>query len=124
MSHQVWSDVEKNRLYLKITKLELGRVEQFKDRVIEEIEKLKAGFQCIGDFTGIQANYELIPSDFIETYTRLYKQLIDSGMNEMIRIVRPQFYMIAMIMQEDANMNASVTYVDSMERAEVCLKKK
>ncbi len=124
MSHKIWSDSEKNRLYVSIDKLELERMAEFQEKLSKEISKLKNGFSCVCDFRSFKANYELIPTDMIKAYPAFIKWLDEEGMEEMIRVVGPQIYMLTMIMEEDTKTKTPVSYVDSMERAEWALDKK
>ena len=124
MSHQIWSNKKKNRLYLKISLLELERTEEFRENIMKEVVKLKKGFKCIGDFREFRADFELIPLDLAETYRSLMKQLIQAGMQEMVRIVNPEIYLVAKIIQEDMKLGVSIPYVYSDELAEVFLDRK
>ncbi len=118
MSHKVWSDTKNNRLYVKVGLMELERMDEFKEKITKEISNLKKDFSCIADFRNFRADVTLMPPDILKTYSNYFKWLIDAGMGEMVRVVEPQIYMISMIINEDLKEGASVTYVDSMERAE------
>ncbi len=124
MSHKVWSDIKNNRLYIKTELLELERVEEMKEKIEKEISSLKKDFNCIADFSNFQADVNLISPDILKTYSYYLKWLIDAGMGKMVWVVEPQTFIISMIIRENFKKEPLVSYVDSVERAELILKNK
>ncbi len=127
MSHKVWSDIGNNRLYIKIIDLEIERIDEFKEKISAELLKLKKGFSCICDLINLvpkyEINVELMSPDIVKTYIILLKYLYDSGMSTMIRIVDPQMYLIAKVLEGENKEGFSIETVFSKEQAEVMTNK-
>ncbi len=99
MSYKVWSDIDNNRLYLKIKKIEVGESIEIKDKIKNELSKLTDGFICISDFSQATGDYDLMLTDIFEEFLNMHRYLRSAKMKKMIRIVDPRTYMISKIVE-------------------------
>ncbi len=123
MSHKVWSDTEKNRLYIQVTDLELERADELKEEIIAELSNLKKGFTCVCDLLNSVPKHmikvELMPPDVVATYISFIKYLYECGMGKMLRVLDPQLYLVAKIVEEECREGFTMETVSSMEEADM-----
>ncbi|MDY6903057.1 MAG: hypothetical protein SWH61_00080 [Thermodesulfobacteriota bacterium] len=117
--HKVSVDVEKNRIYITLGKLEnVQEILDLGEALREESKKLNPGFSCITDLR----EYELLEENY-EIYIKGIQEFLrDLGVSKVVRVVR-KFGRWGHVQFDKSSIDLgySAQFVDSMDEAESML---
>lgn len=117
--HNVSVDVQKNRLYITLGKLEkVEEILELGEAMREECKKLSPGYTCITDLR----EYELLEENY-EIYIKGIQEFLrDLGVSQVVRVVR-KFGRWGHVQFDKTSMDLgySAQSVDSMAKAEAIL---
>ncbi len=117
--YDVTADIEKNRIYITVGKLEgESAMQALAQAVKAECQKLKKGFTCITDLR----KYEVQDDRFENYVTQTQEAMIEAGMSKVVR-VRRETGLLGHFQFDNASMNVGyhAENVTSMEDAEKIL---
>ncbi len=117
--YDVTADIEKNRIYITIGKLEgESAMQALAQAVKTECQKLKKGFTCITDLR----KYEVQDDQFEIYVTQTQEAMIEAGMSKVVR-VRRETGLLGHFQFDNASMDVGyhAENVTSMEDAEKIL---
>ena len=117
--YNVTADIEKNRIYITIGKLEgESAMQALAQTVKTECLKLKKGFTCITDLR----KYEVQDDRFENYVTQTQEAMIEAGMSKVVR-VRRDTGLLGHFQFDNASMDVGyhAENVTSMEDAEKIL---
>lgn len=119
--YDVKADIDKNRIYITIGKLEGEPAMQALSQAVKsECQKLKKGFTCITDLR----KYEVQDDQFEKYVTQTQVAMIEAGMSKVVR-VRRETGLLGHFQFDNASMDVGyhAENVTSMEEAEKILDK-
>lgn len=117
--YDVTADIEKNRIYITVGKLEgESAMQALAQAVKAECQKLKKGFTCITDLR----KYEVQDDRFENYVTQTQEAMIEAGMSKVVR-VRRETGLLGHFQFDNASMDVGyhAENVTSMEDAEKIL---
>lgn len=117
--YDVTADIEKNRIYITVGKLEgESAMQALAQAVKTECQKLKKGFTCITDLR----KYEVQDDRFENYVTQTQEAMIEAGMSKVVR-VRRETGLLGHFQFDNASMDVGyhAENVTSMEDAEKIL---
>ena len=117
--YDVKADIEKNRIYITVGKLEGEPAMQALAQAVKaECQKLKKGFTCITDLR----KYEVQDDQFEKYVTQTQEAMIEAGMSKVVR-VRRETGLLGHFQFDNASMDVGyhAENVTSMEDAEKIL---
>jgi hypothetical protein len=117
--YDVTADIEKNRIYITVGKLEgESAMQALAQKVKTECQKLKKGFTCITDLR----KYEVQDDQFENYVTQTQEAMIEAGMSKVVR-VRRETGLLGHFQFDNASVNVGyhAENVTSMEDAEKIL---
>lgn len=120
MSHNIYSDQEKNILYIQLGVVEKNNYELFQANLIKHSKNLEPGFTCITDLRSFHINPGQ-DSNFHKMIKFVQDTLTKKGAKKFIRIVQPQALVISQILLSDMKKERDSSFVSSMDEAEKLL---
>lgn len=116
MSHRIYSDIEKNYLFIEIGVVERKNYQIFKDTIVKESGRLKQGFKCITDLRSFHISSKQ-NKFFYEMISFVQNELKKNLVGKLVRVVHPQAVLIAQLILTDFKQNNDSSFVATIEEA-------
>lgn len=89
----VYSDYQRNRLYLSFTKLSSLDFQNTCKLILNEASTLKPGFGCILDIRFLKVDWSNLETKIIEEVRRVQMELKRLGLGMVVRVVNNEFWL-------------------------------
>ncbi|MCB9482317.1 MAG: hypothetical protein H6681_02330 [Desulfobacteraceae bacterium] len=122
MSKEIWSNTDKNILYLAPGELDKKDYNNFAKEVEKEAAKLKKGFICINDLRNFSTDWSTVTEEDVEIFKSGQKKLKELGMENAIRILGNQPKFVVDFFESEDDKGYLVSNVDSYDQAEELLR--
>lgn len=119
--HDIKADIEKNRIYITVGKLEgEAEMQALAQSVKTECQKLKKGFTCITDLR----KYEVQDEQFEKYVKQTQEAMVQAGLSQVVR-VRRETGLLGHFQFDNVSMDVGyhAENVTTMEEAEKILDK-